>query len=78
MDSIVSAVAKFAAEKPDTVAVIANDEKITYATLWKEVQGLAAYINSMIVKDAEGNAKFIAAAKALYAFSEAAEAYSNK
>ena len=46
MDSIVSAVAKFASEKPDTVAVIANDEKITYSTLWKEVQGLAAYINS--------------------------------
>ncbi|MBR3816315.1 MAG: acyl--CoA ligase [Clostridia bacterium] len=46
MDSIVSAVAKFAAEKPDTVAVIANDEKITYSTLWKEVQGLASYINS--------------------------------
>ncbi len=46
MDSIVSAVAEYAVSKPDTVAVIANDEKITYAELWKEVQGLATYINS--------------------------------
>lgn len=46
MDSIVSAVAEYAASRPDTVAVIANDKKITYATLWKEIQGLAAYINS--------------------------------
>ena len=37
---------------------------------------LAAYINSML-SDAEGNADFIAAAKALYAYSYVSEFYSN-
>lgn len=46
MDSIVSAVAKFAEERPDRAAVIANDNQITYSELWKEIQGFAAYINS--------------------------------
>ncbi len=46
MDSIVSAVAKFAEERPDRVAVIANDKEISYAQLWKEIQGFAKYINS--------------------------------
>ena len=46
MDSIVSAVAKFAAERPDRAAVIANDNQITYAQLWKEIQGFAEYIKS--------------------------------
>lgn len=46
MDSIVSAVAKFAKERPDRVAVIANDNEITYAQLWKEIQGFAEYIKS--------------------------------
>jgi hypothetical protein len=39
---------------------------------------LSAYINYMITTDDNGNnADFIAAAKALYALSEAAEAYYN-
>ncbi len=46
MDSIVSAVAKFAEERPDRAAVIANDKEISYAQLWKEIQGFAKYINS--------------------------------
>ena len=46
MDSIVSAVAKFAEKRPDRAAVIANDNQITYAELWKEIQGFAKYINS--------------------------------
>lgn len=46
MDSIVSAVAKFAEERPDRAAVIANDNEISYAQLWKEIQGFAKYINS--------------------------------
>ncbi len=46
MDSIVSAVAKFAEERPDRIAVIANDNEVTYSQLWKEIQGLAKYINS--------------------------------
>ena len=46
MDSIVSAVAKFAQERPDRAAVIANDNEITYAQLWKEIQGFAEYIKS--------------------------------
>lgn len=46
MESIVSALAKYANEKPDTVAVIANDQKITYSELYREVQGFACYINS--------------------------------
>lgn len=46
MESIVSAVAKFAAERPDRAAVIANDNQITYAQLWKEIQGFAEYIKS--------------------------------
>lgn len=46
MDSIVSAVAKFAKERPDRAAVIANDNQITYGELWQEIQGFAAYISS--------------------------------
>lgn len=46
MESIVGALAKYANERPDTVAVIANDKKITYGELWREVQGFAAYISS--------------------------------
>ncbi len=46
MDSIVSAVAKFAEERPNRMAVIANDNQITYGELWKEIQGFAKYINS--------------------------------
>lgn len=46
MDSIVSAVAKFAEERPDRAAVIANDNEISYVQLWKEIQGFAKYINS--------------------------------
>lgn len=46
MDSIVSAVMKFASERPDRVAVIADDMQITYADLWKEIQGFANYINT--------------------------------
>ena len=51
MDSIVSAVAKFAKERPDRAAVIANDNKITYAQLWKEIQGFAEYIKSFGFKE---------------------------
>ena len=46
MESIVSAVAKFAEERPERAAVIANDNQITYAELWKEIQGFAKYIKS--------------------------------
>ena len=51
MDSIVSAVAKFAKERPDRAAVIANDNEITYAQLWKEIQGFAEYIKSFGFKE---------------------------
>lgn len=44
MQSIVSAVARFAQERPDTVAVIASDVKITYGELWKEIRGFANFI----------------------------------
>jgi acyl-CoA synthetase (AMP-forming)/AMP-acid ligase II len=44
MQSIVSAVAHFANERPDRVAVIANDVKITYGELWKEIRGFANFI----------------------------------
>ena len=47
MKSIVEAVAKAAANKPDTVALIAQGEQITYAELWREVCGFAAYIRSL-------------------------------
>ena len=46
MDSIVEAVAKWAAQRPDTVAVIAEGQQITYEELWKEVRGFAAYLRS--------------------------------
>ena len=46
MNSIVEAVAKFATERPERTAVIANDCKITYKELWKEIQGFAKYIKS--------------------------------
>ena len=51
MESIVSAVAKFAKERPDRAAVIANDNEITYAQLWKEIQGFAEYIKSFGFKE---------------------------
>ena len=47
MNSIVEALAYNAAEKPDRVAVIADNEQITYAELWKEVQGFAEYIRTL-------------------------------
>lgn len=50
MDSIVEAVAYFAERKPDTVAVIAERQQITYAELWKEVRGFASYIRSYGLK----------------------------
>lgn len=46
MNSIVEAVAKFAAERPQRTAVIANDCRITYEELWREIQGFAKYIKS--------------------------------
>lgn len=46
MDSIVEAIAHFAEQKPDAVAVIAEKQQITYAELWKEVRGFASYIRS--------------------------------
>ncbi|MCR5324435.1 MAG: acyl--CoA ligase [Lachnospiraceae bacterium] len=44
MESIVEALSIYAKERPDRVAVIADDEQITYAELWKEVQGFAEYL----------------------------------
>lgn len=46
MNSIVEAVAAAADRKPDTVAVIAERQEITYGELWKEVRGFAAYLQS--------------------------------
>lgn len=46
MQAVVCALEKYAKERPDRVAVIANDVKITYSELWREVQGFAAYISS--------------------------------
>lgn len=47
MNSIVESVAKAAAARPDVVAVIAEKEQITYAELWREVRGFAAYLQSL-------------------------------
>lgn len=44
MESIVEALSIFAKERPDRIAVIADDEQITYADLWKEVLGFAEYL----------------------------------
>lgn len=46
MNSIVEAVAAAAIRKPDTFAVIAERQEITYGELWKEVRGFAAYLQS--------------------------------
>ena len=46
MESIVAYVRANASAMPDKVAVIANDVKLTYAELWREVQGAAEYIRS--------------------------------
>lgn len=46
MDSIVEAVAKWAAQRPETVAVIAGGQQITYEELWREIRGFAAYLRS--------------------------------
>lgn len=50
MNSIVEAVAKWAVQRPDAVAVIAEGQQITYAELWKEVRGFAAYLRSAGLK----------------------------
>lgn len=47
MDSIVQALALNAQKYPDKVAVIAEDEQITYSELWREVQGFAQYLRSL-------------------------------
>ena len=47
MESIVEALSMYAKERPDRVAVIADDEQITYANLWKEVQGFAEYLRKL-------------------------------
>ncbi|MBO4416155.1 MAG: acyl--CoA ligase [Lachnospiraceae bacterium] len=47
MESIVEALSIFANERPDRTAVIADDEQITYAELWKEVQGFAEYLKKL-------------------------------
>lgn len=47
MDSIVEAVAKWAEQRPETVAIIAEEQKITYGELWKEIRGFAAYLQSL-------------------------------
>ena len=44
MDSIVQALSIHAKETPDRIAVIADDEQITYGQLWKEVQGFAEFL----------------------------------
>lgn len=45
-ESIVSAVRDFAALRPDRIAIIANEQQLTYDALWKDVQGFAAFISS--------------------------------
>lgn len=47
MDSIVETVAKWSAQRPDTAAVIAEGQQITYKELWKEVCGFAVYLRSV-------------------------------
>ena len=44
MDSIVEALSFYAEERPGHIAVIADNEQITYAELWKEVRGFAEYL----------------------------------
>ena len=46
MDSIVKAVAKWAAQRPEAVAVIAEGQQITYEELWREIRGFAAWLRS--------------------------------
>ena len=53
MNSIVEAVAAAAAQKPDTIAVIAEKQTITYSELWKETRGFAAYIRSLGLEKGE-------------------------
>ena len=45
-DSIVSAVKDYAQERPERIAVIADEQQIRYDELWKEIQGFAEYIRS--------------------------------
>lgn len=46
MNSIVEALSFYAKERPDRIAVIADDEQITYKELWQEVQGFAEYLRT--------------------------------
>lgn len=46
MESIVASLARYAKERPDRTAVIANDKSIIYSELWRKVQGFASYISS--------------------------------
>lgn len=60
MKSIVEALAAAAAVKPNTVAVIAEGQQITYEELWKEVRGFAAYMQSL---DLEKGARILVKAR---------------
>lgn len=53
MDSIVEAVAKWAVQTPDKVAVIAEGQQITYAELWRNIRGFAAYLKSEGLKNGD-------------------------
>ncbi len=46
IQSIVEAVRRFAQEKPEHAAVIAQEQTVTYRELWQEVQGFAAFIRA--------------------------------
>ncbi len=51
MHTIVEAVRQFADTMPERIAVIADEQSITYAELWREVRGFAAYLRSLVLPD---------------------------
>jgi len=44
MDSIVASIQANALSQPDKIAVIANGAQLTYGMLWREIQGVAAFL----------------------------------
>ncbi len=71
--SIVRAVCDNAARRPDRKAVIADGKWLTYAELWRDIQGFAAYIRgfgfergSRIVVKAEPSVWFAVSAMAIH------------
>lgn len=51
MESIVESLARVAEREPNKIAIVAEEEQISYKDLWKEVRGFASYLHSLGLED---------------------------